>query len=429
MTASDDPACIAALAAQIGHAAPFTDQEIAGVRSLTIKHARDLSPIARCIGLEHLRIVACELEDLLALEALQSVKHLEIHATRLNSILGLTAEKLERVDVLFSSIHDASDLSGAPRGWQGTVIGNPLKLTSRGILTELFDNGWALVDIGSRYDWEECCKLWERLGACSGELAGDYGLIVRPGIPTLTKNSYDAIQVGTGTAVSELDDPDMTLEKIFATYAHRIEAPDLSEIAATRSLGRTKHAKQWIAESALSSADKAAVDSFVSGFPDMVFYRVTNAANDRKQKAFKLRLPDHYRRIRETLDGWWPLGRIAPPVGFDRFEDSSPRADRVKNYTYYLGLRGHGADEQAAMLKAGFAIVGWSKEQPISVLAIRLDEDPAIYEYSPEDILDAISEDRDVSTSVYRVFDSYAAMLGHVTSIHLPNEIVVEKTR
>lgn len=423
MSDSDDPACLAALAAAVGHAAPFSDDELAAIRSLTVTHARDISPIARCTSLEHLRIVASELDDLLALEDVESVVHLEIHATRLGRILGLLPSKLRRIDVLFSSMHDGMALLGAPPGWNGTLVGCPWDEPSRRALDQQLDAGHIVADLGSRGDWEECRLLWERLGACSGEVAGDYGLIVRPGIPTLTANTYDAIRVPTGVASNELHASDVSLAKIFSTFTDRIDAPDLSDLAATRVLGRSSHAVEWIASSALPATDKAALNSFVSRFPEVVFYRATKAANDRKEKAFTQRLPDGYRAMRETIDGWFPRG-VCPPVRFDAFEQPSPREDRVGRYTYYLGLRDHGEDQREAMFKAGFIIVGWSKENPVSALAIRLDGDPTVYEYSPEDVMDAISEGRDVNTAAYPVFPSYAAMLGHVVSIHTRDRVV-----
>ncbi len=41
--------------------------------------------------------------------------------------------------------------------------------------------------------------------------------------------------------------------------------------------------------------------------------------------------------------------------------------------------------------------------------------------YVHEDVSDAISEGRDVSTSIYPAFRSYASMLGHIASLHPQN--------
>lgn len=425
MATSDDP-CLIALAAEIGHAPPFSAKELAKLKSLTITHAKDLAPIEGCVGLKHLRLVACELEDLMALSEWESLNHLEIHCSRIDDVLGVPARTLTQIDVLFSSVNDVTYLLGAKLGWQGTLVGNPWSDTSRGALTEQLDNGDITVDIGSKADWQECRDLWKRLEACSGELAGDSGLIVRPGLPKLTKNTYDGIVVDTGAARSALNEDEVTIEGLFKEYEALIGAPDLAELAASRELGRTDEATEWIAKSALPAPDKKALKSFVSRFPKMVFYRVTKDANDRKERLFELKFPKWYRTMRETLDGWWPLG-MCPPVQFDEFEDSSPRGDRLSSLSYHLGLRFHGDDEKEAMLKAKFVVVGYSKEAPFSALAIRLDDDPTVYEFSPEDISDLLSEGGDVKKSMYPVFRSYAAMLGHVKSIHLPTKVVDAK--
>lgn len=426
MTDSADPACLAALTAQIGHAPPFSEQELASVTSLAIKHARDLSAIARCTGLEHLRLLACELEDLYALEEITSITHLEILCSRVSTISGLDPSVLQRADVLFSSLTAGSNLQGGALEWRGSFIGSPLDDRTRGVLNELLENGFNLIDCGSERDWKECRELYERLGACSGVLGDNYGLLVRPGIPMLTKNDYDAIGVIAGTARSALNDPNVTLEKLFTQHADTIEAPDLSLLAAEKTLGYSKDAKQWIAGSTLPEADQASLDQFVTRFRKMVFYRFASSANERREKRLQLRLPEQYRAMRETIAGWWPQEALAPPVQFDAFEESaSPRADRVKSLTYYIGYRPHGADQREQMLKAGFIVIGWSKQEPISALALRLDADTTVYEYSPEDIMDAISDGEDVTKSMYPVFRSYAAMLGHVQAIHLANSVVV----
>jgi hypothetical protein len=423
-----DPACLAALAAQIGHATPFTDEELAGVKSLTVTHARDIDILARCTGLEHLRLVACELKNLYALGELESLAQLEIHCTRLSSSLGVNAPTLQRVEVLFSSMTRGRDFLGADLRWQGAFNGTPLDEIDRGAFHELMEGGFSLIDCGSQQEWEYCRQLHERLGACSGLLGDNYGLLVRPGIPTLTENEYDAIRVFPWIARSALHDADVTLEKLFAEHADEIEAPDLSELASRRVLGFAKQAKEWIASSALSEPDKAALDTFVMRFPNMIFYRVTKAANDRREQLSNLKFPVGYRALRETLDGWWPQTWLAPPVQFDAFDDSSsPRASRVTSYVYSLGYRGHGADQRAQMLAAGFICVGWSTEEPNSSLALRLDGDPTVYEYSREDISDAISEGEDVTASIYPAFRSYAAMLGHIVAIHLPYKVVTAK--
>src|SRR5262249_37241016 len=145
---------------------------------------------------------------------------------------------------------------------------------------------------------------------------------------------------------------------------------------------------------------QAALDRFVQRFPGVVFYRADDAALDREAAAYQLTLPAGYRAVRTTLDGWMPTRR-RPPVRFDRFEGTTPREERAGSIPYQLGLRPHGTDTRAALLGAGFVIVGLSTDAPASTLAIRLTDDlPRVYEYSEDDILDAMSEHRDVADSI-----------------------------
>jgi hypothetical protein len=415
-TTTGDAACLSALAAQIGHPPPFSDAELAAVAALTITHPRDLAPIEGCSGLRHLRIIAGELEDLMVLDEKAELTHLELHATRIGALLGAAScERLERVDVLFTSLEDASDLLGIASWKRGVVVGNPWNDNSWGALQHQAERPDRFFELSPEPEWRRIRRLWQRAEACCGYL--DYALLVRPGLPVHTQNAYDALRVSMGTIGHELNQADFSLAKMFQDYQSRIEAPDLSELAASRTLGTAADARGWIAASALPEADKAALDRFVQRFP-VTFYRANEAALDRDGSAHGLELPTRYRALRATLDGWMPA-QSCPPVRFDRFEGWSPRADDVGVLTYDLGLRQAGADVREALREAGFAIVGLSLEQPQSTLAIRTaGDDPQVYEYSEEDISDAMSEHRDIASSIRPVFPSYAAMLDHVVSIH-----------
>jgi hypothetical protein len=106
-------------------------------------------------------------------------------------------------------------------------------------------------------------------------------------------------------------------------------------------------------------------------------------------------------------------------VRFDAFEDYSPRQDSAASLTYMLGLRRGGDDTAPALRAAGFQLIGLSQEFPQSTLAIRLrDDDPQIYEYSEEDLLDVLAESKQPDVTIRPIFPSYAVMLGHIVSIH-----------
>jgi hypothetical protein len=421
---SDDRACLSALAAQLGHEAPFSATELATIKTLTVTHALNLAPLEGCLGLKHLRIVASELRNLLSLENMQELKHLEIHCSKLESLLGgAFCQKLERVDLLYSTVQDAFDLMGIGSLKRGSVIGIPWLQTSQEFLRSELENFNKLLEVSSVDDWKTARVLWERTGACWGAMPNGPSFLVFPGLPKFTDNVFDALKLHSSTVDHEMQvqAEHFSLEKLFEEYKSQIIVPNLSELAQMHTLGSGSDALEWIANSPLSDDGKIRLEGFVKRFPNIVYY-CTNERMVKNMTFAELELPEHYRQILETLTGWMPLHRSVQ-MRFDQFEGWSPHTDRVTTISYDApGLRGHGDDVKHAMLEAGFANISWDIPNGQEHLAIRLrEDDPQIYGYNIEDISDAISEGRDVNTSMYVVFPSYAAMLGRIVSLH-PSE-------
>lgn len=408
---SGDAGCMTSLAAKLGHEAPFADDELAAIESLTVTHARDLNPLVACVKLRHLRVIASEVTDLQFCDELTELVHLEIHCSIVHSMLGLACcSKLERVDLLFTSLADSSDVIGST-AQRGTLVGNPWTELSWGALNEL----GMLMELPSVHDWKLCRALWDKAGACSGRIGG-MPLVVRPGLPELTANKYDALQLG-GVLHQELDSPTFTLEALFSEYEQCVTALDLTPLATFRELGTSEDALGWIAGAPFP--EQAAVAAFVRRFPSVTFYR--NSAQAIAVMVSEWGLPDWYATLLSVLSGWLPALRC-PPVQFSAFEfTSSPRATR-RPLIYDLGLREHGDDETGQALQAaGFIACALSMEDPQLMLAFRNDGDLTIYEYHFEDLSDAVSEGRDISTSIYPAFRSYASMLGSIVSLHPPD--------
>jgi hypothetical protein len=414
-----DPACLEALSVQIGHPAPFSDAEVARVTALTVTHARDLSLIRTCSALRHLRIVASELEDLGAVEGLTALAHIEVFCSLCKTLRGASScDRLERFDVLFSSVEDASAVIGTTRT-RGVLIGNPWNDLSWGALGADAMRGDVLVQLSSKYEWSVTRELWQRAGVCAGTLAGSYSLVVRPGLPKLTQNVYDALRIAPSLAVSDLTDPDVSVEGLFHERAAAVDAPDLADLLAQRTLGFADDALRWIEKSTLPPEDKADVARFVRRFAGLKFYRSSEALVARFARMYQLDPPRGYVAMTGILDGWLAPDD-QPPVRFDRFESASLREDSGVTRPYSLALSNYtsGAEARAAVRAAGFVIIGRSAEHS-SQLVMRTDgRDPRIYELDLEDIDEAIAEERDVAASIYPVFRSYAAMLGHIISVH-----------
>jgi hypothetical protein len=414
-----DTGCLSALAVKLGHEAPFTAEKLAAIESLTVTHAQNLEPLAACTGLRHLRVIASEVDDFLFCDALAELAHLEVHCSIVRSLIGLAfCSKLARVDLLFNSVTEGRHLSGASAWRRGTLVGNPWSQLSMDTFHEAESWPGMLIEFSTTQEWERTCQLWEKAEACSGVLAG-LELVVRPGLPKFTTNTYDALQLGP-TLRRALRSPTFTLEALFRDRHDRIDAPDLTPLAHVHELGFQTDALRWIAESTLSADDQAALTTFVKHFPSVIFYRTSAEAIAALVREGEL--PAWYTAALAALNGWMPVHR-RPPVRFAAFDLTlSPRASRVDTLTYHLGLREHGDDETGQVLRtAGFVALGLSMEDPELFLAFCDNGDPTIYEYHDEDIRDAVSQGRDVVSSIYPAFRSYASMLGSIVSLHPPD--------
>jgi hypothetical protein len=239
--------------------------------------------------------------------------------------------------------------------------------------------------------------------------------LVHPGLPTLTKNTYDALRLPWRTIEQALD-ANLTLEQVFEQHADRAEAPDLTKLVRQRRFGKADVVAQWIADSWLPADEKAALTRFVQRFPTIEFFRADVSVIDSIVPRITPAIPAHYRRMTTVLEGWISVA-VTPGARFDQFQGWSPRGARASTMTYLLQVMGHGGDVRGPMLAEGFMVIGQSLDSPLSMLAMRRD-DPAIYEYAEEDILDAISEKRDITTSIRSIFPSYWTMLDHIVAIY-----------
>jgi hypothetical protein len=425
-----DAACLAALAQELGHGAPFADEELAQVTSLTVTHARDLEALGQCTALTHLRVIASEVESFDFCEPLEELAHLELLASRVGSFSGTAfCPKLARVDLLYTSVSEAGDLFGIGAFRRGTLIGNPWTDRSWAYLHEERDS--KLMELPAEHDWKLTRQLWdgraEEEQACCGPVAESVHLLVRPGLPRLTANVFDALSLHASVIRHErnVGGGDVKLAQLFREYASQIVAPDLSYLSALaqlRELGGGDEVEGWIAAAALDDDDKAALRQLVQRFPDVPFVRASEALIERESAGLSVALPGWYREQRKTLDGWVP-GNPQTFVRFDGFDFSTPYGGRAAKERFWLGLTPHGSEQEAAMLAAGFVAVGSSIDDSQTMLAMQVGGDERrVYIYVHEDVSDAISEGRDVSTSIYPAFRSYASMLGHIASLHPQGE-------
>lgn len=410
---SGDPACLSALTKQLGHEPPFSEEELAAIESLTVVHAQDLSLLEACPGLRHLRVIASEVDSFGFCEPLTELAHLEILASKVGSMAGASqCPKLDRVDVLYTSIEDAAEVLGIGKFRRGTLIGNPWDGGSWTYLQNETSRSYMFVELPSEHDWKLTRRLWKKEEACCGPVADSAHFLVRPGLPKLTQNLFDAIELHSAGVDQEMDAADFSLAKMFSRYASRIATPDLSELAKSRTLGSSAEAEQWIAAAAMSDADKADLTRFVQRFPGVPFYFASAQLIERETKGEKFTLPAWYRTQRATLDGWQPNA----PHSAVRFDGDDHGALPSKDY--YLGLYPHASEYEGKLLAAGFVNVALAVQDQQDMLAMSLkDGDLQIYAYNFENVTDALSDGNDPAGSFYPAFRSYAAMLGHIAAL------------
>lgn len=315
--AIQDAACLSALGEALGHGAPFSAAELSALQSLTITGARSLDGLQVCNGLTHLRIIGSEIADLTACRAMPALAHLEVIATRIGSLAGMSScAMLERVDLLYTSLTSAADLLALKALRCGAVFGNPWDDQSWLDLRAAAEAG-LLIDLPAEFDWKTNRQLWEGHGLCWGPITDMMPMVVRPGLPMLTSNAYDAIALAF--IRHELNQPDFGVGKLFEEYAGLIACADMSERTSYRTLGRIGDVRGWIAGSSLRDDDKADLSRFAGRFPTVTFYRLNQARLDIEASHDAYALPDWFLDLRRTLDGWLPR----PPFIPVRFGDSA----------------------------------------------------------------------------------------------------------
>ncbi len=409
--AIQDAACLSALGEALGHGPPFRDAELSGLQSLTVTGAQSLDGLQACVGLTHLRIIGSEIDGLAACGAMPALAHLEVIATRIGSLEGASScAELARVDLLYTSLTTAADLLALRALRCGAIFGNPWDDQCWLNLRAAAEAG-LLIDLPAEFDWKTTRQLWEGHGLCWGPIADMMPMVVRPGLPMLTSNAYDAIALAF--IRHELNQPDFSVGKLFGEYAGLIACPDVSERTSYRTLGRVADARDWIAGSALRDDDRAALSRFAGRFPTVTFYRVSQARLDIEASHDAYALPDWFLELRRTLDGWLPR----PPFIPVRFGDGAHGS--LSGRAFYLAQYGHGAEEEAALVAAGFVNIGLAVDDPRIFLAMQLNgEDRRIYVYDVLDAGRAVHEGRDptpcftpVAASCFELLDQVVALL------------------
>jgi hypothetical protein len=434
-----DPALAAAVARALGHEAPFSDDELGGLRALRVVGASDVEPLAACPALEELALVGCELEDLDCVAGLSRLRRLQVLGCPVedaDAVAGCAA--LEELRVDFTFLEELEPFTRLPSLRRGRLLGNPWR---RSCFEELRPRWlrapsprWGkppIVEMGAQAQWELQLVLWQSKRLCYALLDGARPVLVRPGVSSLVEGAEVDVTIAIQRSVSAgARAPDLDPEFMFNAFLEDCDPEALRrfDFESHRVLGDRDDAEAWIAAAGDLGADGERLRAFVRRFPDAIFYREDDLVLELVEKAIGEPLPAPLARARKVLAGAFPEEAARFRLG--SFSGPSPRADRLDKIWYYPKLGEAGAGERKTLLeRARLIVVGDWLETAQSLLGVkRASTDGAIFEVSEDDLYDAQSEGKDPSEQPGRVFASYAELLGHITAFKLDDKSVITAT-
>lgn len=187
--------------------------------------------------------------------------------------------------------------------------------------------------------------------------------------------------------------------------------------------GFAADALQWISASGLDQQDKEVLTRFVSRFPQIQFYRETNAFFRSREKEYEVALPAWLRTLRSTLSFVY-----AEEVTFrlSAYHGRTPRENYVGGLWYKFVLHGCMDDDDRHLLTSQSVFhIAHEAKQYRSFLCIKLHEqDCAVYEYKMEELW-SYGAGKDISRSIHKVFSSYTTLLDHIIAIRLKDGTVI----
>jgi hypothetical protein len=199
----------------------------------------------------------------------------------------------------------------------------------------------------------------------------------------------------------------------------------------------TKEAKDRIDHSELSQFDKENYMIFIDHFKDLTFYYNKSFALDELELDLNIKFPQKLRICRDIVAS--VLYGLPVEFKFKSFIRSSPRKDDIDHLWYSVDLLGMSAkgDLRELFLNTSqdysfvpIATVSGDRNSENYFLAMNLkNNDPKIYEFDTQDLLDNKSTNEPIEQSAYEVFDSYPQMLAHVSEIKYLNgkkEVIVK---
>lgn len=414
-----------AIQMEVGHPAPFTMDELAGVRQLVVHGARDLSAVADLPSLEFLDLFACEG----LIPPVSGLRSLRVACSRTGGLEVLRQlPHLEDLEVIYSDTRDLDPVVAHPTLRRGMLVGLPLDDISWGesvpsllrrARREDARGAWLVPDPASHALTRE---LWDAgLELCHATFDGRLPLLVRPGVPRSMRVGSDYV-IATPDAVratraggDSWDTATLMRAVVRAVMGRR---PRQSyNFRSSRSVGTDRDALAWIERSRVEPAVKASLAAWVHRFPQQVFYKEAPGLTGLDERRHRARLPAWLVNHRTTVAGVAPY-LPADQVAWRLTSVACPQPGLEGGWVS-LGLFGAALPEHEPLVQAGWFCIGRLRAGGWALVA-RLgdDSDLNVYGYRLDQVVDGR-----LTADPVPVFSSWAALLDAVDAVDVHGDI------
>ena len=171
-----DPTLIDALQRAVGHGPPYSDDELQDVTVMDLAHARTITGIERCVSLEALSLVGCDVGDYAPLASLATIRTVRIECCDLAALDWLEPAQPWILELRANRIVDCQLLAEKPSLQHVDLRGNPLSDESYRLAEAGFGLPFVSVLVDDEETWRLCRELHASSTATYYQEAGDYWL-------------------------------------------------------------------------------------------------------------------------------------------------------------------------------------------------------------------------------------------------------------
>src|SRR5262249_6940963 len=151
------------------------------------------------------------------------------------------------------------------------------------------------LDTMSEHERREAVRGWNRAGGVCGFVAGGGVLLLRPGLPMLTSDACDAIDVSGLDLAGDLDGSRLDAAGPFGRHAARTVAPEPDQLVERRLSEPGRVLRWWLAnvtDDLIDADTEASIGRFAQRFPQIPLRPPAKDVVDRLDQEYRAVLPE-----------------------------------------------------------------------------------------------------------------------------------------